>query len=107
MYRQTVDGCPLSIEQGTAKVPDDGYYYVLLRGEVAGRFRALNKAAACFRELKRTLGYKPPEAENLPVEEIRRREMETMSNKALIWTEEDFARVQRKTLGKKGTRSAG
>lgn len=107
MYRQTLEGQPLSIEQGTASVPDDGYYYVVLRGAIEGRFKSLNKAVFRFRELKRTLDYKPVEATTLTVEELRRHDMETLSNKALIWTEEDFARVQRKTQGKKGTRSAG
>lgn len=88
-------------------MPDDGYYYVILKGEVAGRFKSLNKAVARYNELKETLDLKPIEVPELPAEELWQRDMENMSNKRLIWTEEDFVRVERRTRGKKGTRSAG
>lgn len=107
MYRQSLDDYGLSLEQGTSKVPADGYFYVLLNGEIEGRFRSLKQAQKKFKELRMELGVKAVEALPPDPADIRRRELETMSNKALIWTDEDFNRVSRATSGKKGTRSAG
>lgn len=107
MYRQTLEGHDLSVEEGTPSVPADGRYYVLFEGEVVGRFRSLAKALERYREIKKDLDLPNVAQSPLSPEELRRREMEAMSNKRLLWTDEDFARVERKTRGKKGTRSSG
>jgi len=107
VYRQAVEGHGLSVEQDTPATPNDGYYYVIFRGEHFGRFRSLSRALTRYNELKSTLNLERTDAPKPSLEDLRRLDMETMSNKALIWTEEDFSRVQRKTQGKKGTRSAG
>lgn len=111
MYRQAMEDHGLSLEQGTAAVPDDGHYYVLFKGQTIGRARSLKKARAIYEGARKSLDLGPLPGANASakasVDELRRREMESMSNKALIWTEEDLARVERKTRGKKGTRSAG
>jgi hypothetical protein len=107
MYRQGLEEHQLFVLQGTPEVPDDGSYYVLFRGDVVGRFRSLKQATARYQELRSRLNLKPREVPKLTVEELRQRELETVSNKRLLWTDEDFARVDRKTRGRKGTRSAG
>ena len=107
MYRQGLEEHQLFLIQGTPEVPDDGYYYVLFQGEIAGRFRSLKQATSRYQELRKQLNLKPREVPKLTVEELRQRELDTVSNKRLLWTEEDFTRVDRKTRGKKGTRSAG
>ena len=105
MYRQAISD--LSLEEGTPRVANDGHYYVILRGQIIGRFRSLAKAQAKFGDLKKTLHLKPTKSPPPSPTDMLQREMETMSNKELIWTEEDFIRVERKTRGKRGTRSAG
>jgi len=100
MYRQKLEGHDLSIEQETENVPADGYYYVLHRGAHQGRFRSLAQATRRYNELKAALRIEVAPPPPPTFEEIRRREMESMSNKSLIWDEEDFKRVERKTTGK-------
>src|SRR5207248_10642652 len=103
----SLDDHSLSIEEGTSNVPADGYYYVLLNREVKGRFRRLKQAQAEFKELRTQLGVQPVEPPPPDRQEIRRREMDTLSNKTLIWTDEDYNRVSKATSGKKGTSSGG
>jgi hypothetical protein len=107
VYRQSLETYGLSLEQGTPAVPRDSYYYVLYLGEVIGRFRTLNKAQELFAERRKALNITPTQAPPVSPEEVRQREMDTMSNKRLLWTDEDFIRVSKKTQGKKGTRSGG
>jgi hypothetical protein len=100
MYRQRLEAHDLSIEQDTENVPGDGFYYVRHRGEQRGRFRTLAQATRLYNEIKATLKVETAPPAPLSVAEIRRREMDTRSNKSLIWDEEDFKRVDRKTSGK-------
>jgi hypothetical protein len=107
VYRQSLDAYALSLEAGTPSVPNDGWYYVMFKAEILGRFRSLTKAQAAFAAKRKSLNIAPVEAPPVSPEEVRRRELETISNKRLLWTDEDFSRVSKKTQGKKGTRSAG
>ena len=59
-YRQSIPPIELSLERYTESVPPDGYYYVVLRSEVKGRFRTKNAAMELYRELVRDTGYTPP-----------------------------------------------
>ncbi len=100
-YRQTVVGVDLAIEKKTARVPDDGHYYVILDGTKVARYRALAKAQEHFKELKRSLPVRPS-TEKTPMrkEDLLRRITESMSNKELVWSPEDHARVERETRGR-------
>ncbi len=101
MYRQKLPGYDLSIEQLTARVPGDGYYYVLLNGVERGRFKSLSQATNLYARLKTEVGFQPPpKPKPLTPEQIRQREMDAQSNKSLLWTAEDFERVDRKTRGR-------
>jgi hypothetical protein len=106
-YRQALEEHGLSLEQGTPTVPNDGCYYVLRKGEVVGRFKSLRAAQAFYAEQKKGLNLQPVKPPPVSIDELRHHEAATMSNKRLLWTEEDFTRVDRKTRGKRGTRSAG
>ncbi len=106
MYRQKVDGHELSTEKDTAAVPSDGYYYVRFKGEIVGRHRTLKAAQRQFSELKAGIVTKQPQVHKPSVAEVQLQIMSRMSNKELFWTEEDFVRVDRRTRGKKGTRSS-
>lgn len=101
MYSQRLPAYELSIEQSTENVPADGYYYVVLRGSVKGRFRSLGQAKHFYARLKAEVGYEPPpQPEPASPEEMQHRRMAAQSNKTLLWTAEDFARVDRKTRGR-------
>jgi len=63
-YRQSIPQIDLSLERYTESVPSDGYYYVVLRSEIRGRFRTKNAALELYRELLQETGYTPPPAES-------------------------------------------
>jgi hypothetical protein len=60
LYRQSIPAIGLSLERATENVPKDGFFYVLLKGEIKGRFRTKGSALALYRELLKESGYKPP-----------------------------------------------
>ncbi len=62
-YRQSIPTFGLSLEHHTNAVPGDGHYYVLLNGEIKGRFRFKNAALELYRELLQGTGYTPPPVE--------------------------------------------
>lgn len=101
MYRQALPEHELSIEQGTSSVPDDGYYHVLHKGARVGRYRSLAKATERYRTIKDSLGIKPPPPpEPISLEEMIRSDMHAKPNKMLLWSEEDFRRLDRMTRGR-------
>lgn len=63
MYRQSVPAIGLSLERATERVPKDGFFYVLLKDEIKGRFRTKSKALSLYRSLLEESGYKPQPAE--------------------------------------------
>ena len=63
LYRQAIPAIGLSLERATDQVPKDGFFYVLLRGEIKGRFRTKSKALSLYRSLLRDSGYKPQPVE--------------------------------------------
>jgi hypothetical protein len=67
----------------------------------------LPRAQAAFAERRKALNIQPVQVPPPSPQEVRERELDTMSNKRLLWTDEDFIRIAKKTQGKKGTRSAG
>ena len=58
-YRESVPHIELSLERHTSRVPPDGHYYVLLRGEVQGRYRSLRQARGHYKQLLAKSGWKP------------------------------------------------
>lgn len=51
MYRQYNEKAAISLEQGTAGVPDDGRFYLLRSGEVVEAFPSLKRAQAAYKRL--------------------------------------------------------
>lgn len=73
-YRQGLPGIDLYIERSTERVPADGWFHVLLCGEVLGSFRTLRSAQRCYRQQQDALGYLPPVCESPSADELLRRE---------------------------------
>ena len=59
LYRQAIPAIGLSLERATDRVPKDGFFYVLLDGEIKGRFRTKSKALSLYRALLKQSGHKP------------------------------------------------
>jgi hypothetical protein len=51
MYRQTIPGYNVSIEEGTENVPKDGRYYVLKDNQIVGKFTNLKRAREKYLQL--------------------------------------------------------
>jgi hypothetical protein len=60
LYRQAVPAIGVSLERATENVPNDGFFYVLFKGEIKGRFRTRSRALALYRTLLNENGYKAP-----------------------------------------------
>lgn len=75
-YRQSIPAIELSLECHTRAVPQDGYYYVLMKGQIEGRFRTMKQALTKYRELLDASGYAPPpkdqETRDSPPQEVER-----------------------------------
>ncbi len=63
LYRQATPAIGLSLERATGRVPKDGFFYVLLDGEIKGRFRTKSKALSLYRALLEQSGHKPQPAQ--------------------------------------------
>lgn len=73
MYRRRHPDSQLSLQEGTAAVPCDGYYYVLRGAEVLSRHRALKRAARAYEDLisqEVNLNAVPPPPEASTIEHV-------------------------------------
>jgi hypothetical protein len=59
LFKQSVPAIGLSVERCSSRVPHDGYFYVLLRDEIRGRFRLRAHANELYRALIQQSGYQP------------------------------------------------
>jgi hypothetical protein len=99
-YRQVFPSAKLSLERATDNVPKDGRFHVILNGTVVGSYRSLKSAQTKYQKLRTEYLAEHPinkEAQKVDVRDVLQREMETMSNKRLLWGAEDFQRLDRKT----------
>lgn len=55
MFKQEVPTLQLSVEHGTASVPADGQYHVLLKGDVVFSSKSRKRAVAVYEERKASL----------------------------------------------------
>ena len=62
LYKQSIAAIGLSLERATPSVPADGYFYVLLGGEIKGRHRTLKQAKEQYKSLLDESGWTPPPA---------------------------------------------
>ncbi len=62
------------MERATSAVPDDGWFYVIVQGEIRGRFRQKKKAEILYREILDESGYAPtpPTADSSRNETVER-----------------------------------
>ena len=58
-FRQKVPAIGLSLERNTPEVPIDGWYYVVLRCQIQGRYRQKGQAQKVYSRLLEESGYKP------------------------------------------------
>ena len=67
-YRQSLPAIGLTVERLTPNVPPDSFYYVILQGEIKGRFGSLKRALALYKDLKAESGWNPPAEEKAKVD---------------------------------------
>lgn len=66
-YRQGIRELDLAIERGTTRVPPDGRFYVILKGEVLGSHRTLKQARAQYKDILTRQDWTPEAEETDPV----------------------------------------
>jgi hypothetical protein len=59
IYKHYIPYLNLSIERYSSRVPNDGKYYVILAGEIIGKYPSRKKAEEKFYNLVKQSGYKP------------------------------------------------
>jgi len=105
-YLVKMERAGLSIEQGTANVPDDGKYYVIHKGQIMGKFRSLKQAEKLYKEILSGLdlpplsGASPEEKKALQLKQAAYNEVDKMAF-------ETFARAKQKALKRGKTRTFG
>jgi hypothetical protein len=72
MFKQTLPAIRLSVEEGTADVPEDGHCYVMLEGNVVFRSKSKSRALAEYQRLR---------AEKLPATSSRQVDREIVLQK--------------------------
>lgn len=60
MFRQGFPDIDLFVEQGTARVPNDGKFHVIYQGKIRASFRARARAITEYKRLIAEIGYTPP-----------------------------------------------
>jgi predicted DNA-binding protein len=86
-YKQSVPAIGVSLERGTANVPRDGYFYVLVNGEIRGRFRGMRRALAFYKSLLEQSGYTPPSTERAKADPAREAVERYMDELEAYWGE--------------------
>jgi hypothetical protein len=106
MFKQEVSKVGLSIEKGTDVVPDDGRFYVLLRGESVFSSSSQKAALAHYRQLRDQLMSEAGIAPEVPdPEETKRREREFYDMQAV--RTESYQRREKKVKAKGGKGGRG
>ena len=105
-YLVKMERAGLSIEQGTGNVPDDGRYYVIYKGQVAGKFRSLKQAEKLYKAILSELnlpplsGVSPEEKKALQLKQAAYSEVDKMAF-------ETFAKARQRTMKRGKTRTFG
>jgi hypothetical protein len=101
-YRQVIAVLDLAIERGTKRVPGDGYFYVVLKGEILGRYRTLKAALQRYKGILSEHGWKPEPAGARPVDPATQAVERYMDSLETYW---DSAHQHRRRGGKTMYRS--
>lgn len=99
-YRHFIPKLSISIERNTARVPNDGKFYILREGQIIDSFRAIAKAEARFRQLVKESGYKPEVSPTKPRSAADEKLERYLDTKDLYWAES----YKYRTKGGKGGR---
>jgi hypothetical protein len=86
-YRHFIPELSISIERNTARVPNDGKFYILRDGEVIDTFRIIARAEARFRQLLKESGYKPEVSPTKPRSVVDEKLERYLDAKDLYWAE--------------------
>lgn len=105
-YLVKMERASLSIEQGTPNVPDDGKYYVVHQGYVAGKYKSLKQAQKLYKKILSELNL-PPLPGMSPEEQkaiqLKQSSYESVDKMAF----ETFARAKQRTMKRGKTRTFG
>ena len=67
-YRHYIPALDLSIESYTNRVPNDGRFHLVHKGDIIGSFRYKKQAEQKFYQLVKESGYKPDTSTTKPID---------------------------------------
>jgi hypothetical protein len=65
-FRQSMPPWGVSLQRATEEVPNDGFFHLLVSGQVVGRHKTLKRGQAAYSAALHELGYTPPERPEQP-----------------------------------------
>ena len=98
-YRHYIPALDLSIERYTSRVPADGKFHLVHKGDIIGSFRFKKQAEQKFYQLVKESGYKPDTSIIKPIDPSEEALERYFQSKAIFWGEDP---IRRKRGGKGG-----
>jgi len=86
-YRHYLPTLDLSIERYTTRVPADGKFHLIQKGEIIGSFRSKKQAEQKFYQLVEESGYKPDVPETQPLDPSQEAIERYSLAKDIFWAE--------------------
>jgi hypothetical protein len=86
-YRHYLPALDLSIERYTNRVPADGKYHLVQKGNIIGSFRSRKQAEEKFHQLVEESGYKPDSTKTKPVDPAQEALERYSMAKDIFWAE--------------------
>ena len=101
-YRHYIPDLDLSIERYTSRVPNDGKFHILYKGNIIDSFRLKKQAEQKFYQIVKESGYKPKIQKSKPIDPIEEAVERYFQTKAMFWTEGPIRRSKRGKGGRGG-----
>jgi hypothetical protein len=101
-YKHYIPALDLSIERYTNRVPPDGKYHLIQRGNIIGSFRSKKQAEEKFYQIVKESGYKPETSDKKPIDQSELALQKYFDSKAIFWTEGPISRRGRGKGGRGG-----
>lgn len=86
-YRHYIPALDLSIERHTNRVPADGKFHLVHKGNIIGSFRLRKQAEQKFYQIVKESGYKPDTPKAKPIDPSEKALERYFQSKAIFWAE--------------------
>jgi len=101
-YRHYMPGLDLFIERYTSRVPSDGKFHLIYKGNIIDSFRSQKQAEEKFYQLVKERGYKTETPKTKRVDPSEDAVERYFQSKAIFWTEGPIRRDKKGKGGRGG-----